>query len=474
MDQLVSAVEMVEDGAAPRGQRPTLPALMPHVGDAATWTGAAPPAPAHPALPLHSPFIADSRPNATAPARGQRVHSGEPRMAVLVARAAAPPSIDEQAHEHQRLLNDYSSSLAKTKAARKLLNRQGWIANWCPEGKRAFFIYAYEVAMVGAGSVAGCMTSVWGGDAVRLEMNAKVLALKLRQMFGRRVVKANHAFIATLSRPCLVHCSAGNTAGSGAILQRQAGDAITASVACGTVVCFSGGPGKRHLEARVCQVNVHSRYCPGAPGNGSAEDAYVEYWKARMRGASGGCSASVLRMPQIVRSRDINFAAGRKQTQPAKTKCYSFLGSAKRAKVGGRARGCCGAGTAGSPGTKTLKLEDDAPPDTARAAAAVTATESRRRTGARTVQIGGTQPAPAPDHAAAQFASSGVEMAGGFAAAPDSDPVPHGNLVAPTGGPGAPPSPFLQARAPRPVNPSSWTAANGYGRRPFPAGTAPG
>ena len=40
----------------------------------------------------------------------------------------------------------------------------------------AFFIYAYEVAMVGARSVAGCMASVWGGEAVRLDMNAKVLA----------------------------------------------------------------------------------------------------------------------------------------------------------------------------------------------------------------------------------------------------------------------------------------------------------
>ena len=82
-----------------------LPDRMPHVGDAAIWTGASLPAPIHPALPLHPPFPAESirasahemierqhrhqpggnsRPNAMAAASGQRSHGGEPILPMLL------------------------------------------------------------------------------------------------------------------------------------------------------------------------------------------------------------------------------------------------------------------------------------------------------------------------------------------------------------------------------------------------------
>ena len=229
-----------------------------------------------------------------------RIERGESSSAAPV----APPH-----GETERLLVARESLLADARATRKLLAHRGWMCDWRPEGKPAMFLYAYEVALVGKGSVDGCMARVWGGDAVKLKMHSKVLAIKVRQLFGKRAVKANHALVASLERMCLIHCDGRANAGTGALLLREAGDATTASVRCGSVVCFSNGPGRRHLEAKICQITAYTRYEPGIPGSDSDEVSYVNYWKARMVGNTTACDVSAPIVPRVVRRSSINFAA---------------------------------------------------------------------------------------------------------------------------------------------------------------------
>ena len=210
------------------------------------------------------------------------------------------------AHEQQHLMQMYNNSLAQAKAARKLLEKGGWIANWSPEGKGAWFLYAYEIAMVGKGCADGCMARIWGGEAVRLSMHHKVLAIKLRQIFGKRNLKAKHAHVVTLARKCLIHCDTGQHPGRGALLRGGLVGATTGTVACGSVVCFSCGSSRRHLEAKVCAITMHSSYDPSTPGCDSAEKTYVDMWKARFGGANCADTVDSLCVPMVTKRTDVD------------------------------------------------------------------------------------------------------------------------------------------------------------------------
>ena len=226
---------------------------------------------------------------------------------------AAPNDASDapESDETERLLVARELSLAGAKKVRKMLEGRGWMCNWFPEGKPAWFLYAHELALVGNGSVDGCMSHVWGGKAVKLTMNQKVLGIKMRQFFGKnRVVKANHAYVTTLERMYLFHCDGRHGAGSGPLLLRGTGDPERASLQCGSVACFSCGTGKRHLEAKISQITVHSSYKPGVPGCDSDEENYVKHWQAKMHGQSAVArSVSPPSMPRVIRRRTINFLA---------------------------------------------------------------------------------------------------------------------------------------------------------------------
>ena len=210
------------------------------------------------------------------------------------------------AYETKRLHEEHNS-VEDAKTARKKMPKLGWRLDWSPKGKPAWFLYAYEVALVGVGGVDGCMTRFWGGKAVRLKINAKVLSIKVRQIFGKRPAKANHVRIATLERMCVIHCDAHESrAGRGPVLLRENGDPPTASVSCGNVVCLSCGSTKRHLEARICQITKHRKYNPKAPGIDRNEKKYVKQWKARMRGSSDAHTVDKLNIPRVIRTKDIN------------------------------------------------------------------------------------------------------------------------------------------------------------------------
>ena len=214
------------------------------------------------------------------------------------------------AHETKCLDEEHNVSLKDAKAARKKLPKLGWPRNWSPKGKPTWFLYAYEVALVGVGGVDGCMTRIWGGKAVRFRISPKVLSTKVRQIFGRRPAKANHVRIATLERMCVIHCDAREKGtGTGPVLLRDNGDPITASVGPGSVVCLSNGQSKRHLEARICQITKHSKYNPKTPGIDRNEKNYVKQWKARMRGSSDAHTVDTLGIPRVIRTKDINLVA---------------------------------------------------------------------------------------------------------------------------------------------------------------------
>ena len=248
---------------------------------------------------------------------------GEPRSPAhkKVRRGAADNVIDASpASSRQSLVEVYNNSLAMAKTARKRLNKGGWITDWSPHGKRAYFLYAYEIAMVGAGGALGCMCHAWGGEPIKLQMNDKVLSIKLRQMFGKRNAKKKHAHVITLARRCLIHCHAGKLAGSGKVLRSglvQEKDA--AAVVCNSVVCF-GSSSRRHLEAKVCAINVHSRYDPENPRCDAAEKLYVDMWKARFGGASDSGSVDRLCIPRVIKRKDIDLVAA--------SKCAKVVGCA--------------------------------------------------------------------------------------------------------------------------------------------------
>ena len=221
----------------------------------------------------------------------------------------------QPAGTRQNLVEEYNSSLAAAETARKKLKDTGWIFDWAPDGKRAWFLYAYEIAMVGVGGALGCMSHVWGGEALKLTMNDKVLSIKLRQIFGKRNVKRKHAHVVTLARMHLIHCDAGRCAGTGKVLRaglvEEKDDAI---VVCGGVVCF-GNSKRRHLEAKVCAINVHRRYDPATPGCEPAEKLYVDMWKARVGGASCRESVDCLRVPRVIKRDDIDLVAASNGTK---------------------------------------------------------------------------------------------------------------------------------------------------------------
>ena len=109
-------------------------------------------------------------------------------------------------------------------------------------------------------------------------------------------------------------------------------------------------------------------------------------------------------------------------------------------------------------------------------AAAADAAASLARTDERLADFGSSEQAPSDRHAASQFAARGIQMLDPNQGTPASDPASGSGQAASSQRQvrGEPlsrtrPQPGLAARMPRPVEPGLWSAANGYGRRPYPA-----
>ena len=118
-------------------------------------------------------------------------------------------------------------------------------------------------------------------------------------------------------------------------------------------------------------------------------------------------------------------------------------------------------------------------------AAAAGAAASLARTGERLADPGASEQEPPGGHAASQFAARGIQMLGPNQGPPAPDSASGSGQAAPSqrqvrAEPRLQastlsrtwPQPGLAARMPHPVGPDRWTAANGYGCRPYPACTA--